>query len=137
MARLEKEKKFRFSGINVPTKQTTHSAGYDVCSRETISMSAGEAYMIGLGVKIVDAPSDYYLELHPRSSLRYKCGAQGVGICDSDYRDEIKMIIYPLFDYTIHEGDRIGQLIPKKIYDVMDCPVNEVIREGGFGSTKK
>jgi dUTP pyrophosphatase len=137
MARLEKEVKFKFSGVYSPTKQTTHSAGYDVCSRETISMSAGEAYMIGLGIKLVDAPSDYYLELHPRSSLRFKCGVSSVGIIDPDYRDEIKIIFYPQFDYTIHEGDRIGQLIPKKIYDVMDCPVNDINRSGGFGSTKK
>ncbi len=35
----------------------------------------------------------YYLELHPRSSLRAKGIGGGVGIIDIDYPDEIKMVL--------------------------------------------
>lgn len=138
MARLEKQHKFKFKELSdgcTPERQTRHSAGYDVFASESVSLSAGECYLMPLGISMVDAPIDYYLELHPRSGFRFRSGCEGLGILDNDYRDEIKMILYPKNDYIINKGDRIGQLIPKKMYDIMDCTTIENDRNGGFGST--
>lgn len=138
MARLEKEKKFTFIADYpdfMPTKQTTQSAGYDICSREDVHMKAGNCYLVKTGVRIQDAPSNYYLELHLRSSIRVKTNSESVGIVDSDFRDEIKVIFHPKKDFVILKGDRIAQLIPKKIYDVMEADSIQSSRSGGFGST--
>ena len=139
MARLEKEPKFKFKSLGgeLPAKQTINSAGWDVCANESVSISAGECYVLGLGIAIESGYDGFYLELHPRSGFRFRSGCEGCGIIDSDYRDEIKMILYPKNDIIIEKGDRIGQLIPKVVYDVMDCEVIDKDRSGGFGSTGK
>jgi len=138
MARLEKNKKFQFKELVdgcAPERQTTRSAGFDVFATESVSLSSGECYLMPLGICLVDAPNDFYLELHSRSGFRYKSGCESVGVIDGDYRDEIKMILYPKNDYIINKGDRIGQLIPKAMYNIMDCKTIEIDRNGGFGST--
>jgi len=138
VARLTKEMKFIFDADHqnfMPCKQTLQSAGFDVKSVEDVEMKAGESYLIGTGVKIKSAPNDFYLELHPRSSIRYKAGCEGVGIIDADFRDEIKVILHPKKDFVILKGDRIAQLIPKRVYDVMEASVKQSSRNGGFGST--
>jgi deoxyuridine 5'-triphosphate nucleotidohydrolase len=141
MARINDiEEMFRFSGdVNMlPVSQTKRSAGFDIKSNESMSMSAGECYILGTGVKLTSGVMGYHLELHPRSSLRFRAGCEGVGIIDSDYRDEIKMILYPQIDFIIKKDDRIGQLIPVRGYsELMDCKVQEVERSGGIGSTDK
>jgi deoxyuridine 5'-triphosphate nucleotidohydrolase len=138
MAKLERQHKFKFKELSdnfTPERQTSYSAGYDVFSSVSISMFAGDCFVIPLGISLIDAPTDYYLELHPRSGFRFRSGCEFVGIIDNDYRDEIKMILYPKNDYIINKGDRIGQLIPKKMYDIMDCTTIGNDRNGGFGST--
>ena len=130
--------KFRFKTENIdfmPIKKTRYSAGYDVFCNGNVKMKKGYCYLIGTGLYIEDAPSDFYLELHPRSSLRFRAGVESVGIIDNDYRGEIKFIFYPKKDYILKVGDRIGQLIPKKMYDIMDCIESDNERFGGFGST--
>ena len=65
------------------------------------------------------------------------------GTIDSDYRGEIKIIIYNHgnTDFVINNGDRIAQMILSpvlkiKFEETNDLP--ETIRgEGGFGSTGK
>ena len=62
---------------------------------------------------------------------------------DSDYRGEIKVIIYNHgdYDFVINNGDRIAQMvlcpvIRMELEEVKDLP--KTIRgEGGFGSTGK
>lgn len=102
--------------------------------------------------------SRYYLELHPRSSLRATGIGGGVGIIDMDYRDEIKMVLSnPITDmaisythqehdligvtydggYQIKRGDKIGQLILKR-HEGYLLPTQYTLdaeRTGGFGST--
>lgn len=119
----------------MPTRQTKHSAGFDVVANEDIELKAGETSVIGTGVKIIKSPSNFYLELHPRSSFRRKLGVTGVGIIDTDYRDEIKLIATPNRDYFILKGERIGQLIAKQYFDVILGVEKDSDRLGGLGST--
>jgi len=131
-------KRFKFKVDDpdlMPIRKTKYSAGYDVFCNEDIRLRKGFSYVVGTGLYIEDAPEDFYLELHPRSSLRFKIGCEGIGIIDNDFRDEIKFILYPKNDYILKVGDRIGQLIPKKMYDVMDCIESDNDRIGGIGST--
>lgn len=64
-----------------------------------------------------------------------------LGTIDADYRGSIGIIVHNISDnvLTIHEGDRIAQLVISKISQAEFTPVdslNETERgEGGFGST--
>ena len=79
----------------------------------------------------------FYL-LAARSSLAYKRGlllANGVGIIDYDYKDEVKVMLYNSkgYDEYIDAGERIAQLIPLQYLPLFPTLDNE--RVGGFGST--
>lgn len=153
-----------FKSINgglLPQRATKHSAGFDVFANEDMVIGAGETKLVGLGISlcnnllgtifgeaILDFYEKFYLELHPRSSLRANGLVGGVGIIDIDYKNEIKMIIHnPLtidadFDYSyknyaIKKGDKIGQLILKR-HEGWLLPAEytkDEERIGGFGST--
>ena len=119
----------------MPQAQTKLSAGYDVKAKKNYKLIKGEKALIGTNVAIKKCSKDYYLELHPRSSLRAKLGCEGIGVIDSDYRKEIMMIVIPDKDYIINRGERIAQLIPKRVLRVTNCEVKQEARTGGIGST--
>lgn len=135
-----------FKSLNgglLPQRATMLSAGFDVFSNEDIVIDASETKIIGLGIQLDLQVRllEYYLELHPRSSLRAKGLGGGIGIIDIDYRDEIKMIITNPSDrqerYTIKRGDKIGQLILKR-HEGNLMPIEYTLqneRVGGFGSS--
>lgn len=119
-----------------PIKSTALSAGYDLFANEDIYTQAGETKLLGLGVCIESCPENYYLELHPRSSLRLKGFTGGVGIIDADYRGEIKLILSSNTLLKINKGDKVAQIIPRENLGlVIDAPILENERKGGFGST--
>ena len=89
---------------------------------------------------------DYEIQIRPRSGLAAKSNITVLntpGTIDSDYRGEIKVIIYNHgdTDFVISNGDRIAQMvlspvIRMELEEVKDLP--KTIRgEGGFGSTGK
>ena len=89
---------------------------------------------------------DYEVQIRPRSGLAAKNNISVLntpGTIDSDYRGEIKVIIYNHGnnDFLINNGDRIAQMIltpvvKMELEETNDLP--ETIRgEGGFGSTGK
>jgi dUTP pyrophosphatase len=89
---------------------------------------------------------DYEIQIRPRSGLAAKNNVSVLntpGTIDSDYRGEIKVIIYNHgnTDFVINNGDRIAQMvlspvIKMELEETNDLP--ETIRgEGGFGSTGK
>ncbi len=175
------------NGGMLPQRSTTHSAGFDVFANEDMEICVGSTEILSLGIAIGEASLNhlinsmpyeigigtldekreaflkrYYLELHPRSSLRAKGLIVMPGIIDMDYRDEIKMIIFngnaisgeekDLRDeikhklsrkehcqkyFRIKKGDKVGQLIFKQHegrYLPADYTKDEK-RVGGIGST--
>ena len=88
-----------------PTKGSEYSAGIDLYASEDVVIMAGETAIVGLGVcidldnfldganskEIYDFVNSYYMELHPRSSLRAKGLVAGVGIIDLDYVPHCKL----------------------------------------------
>ena len=91
-------------------------------------------------------PEGTKANIYARSGLSLKTTlrlSNGVGIIDSNYRDEVKVIFDNIGNepYTIHTGDRIAQMelalifsVPMKIGDVVNMTTD---RKGGFGSTGK
>jgi dUTP pyrophosphatase len=81
-----------------------------------------------------------FLDLRIRSSLALKGVflANGAGVIDSDYPDEIKVPLYNSTDeaFTVSEGDRIAQLLCTTTYRLKGNVIATMRkRSGGFGST--
>ena len=82
--------------------------------------------------------------MYVRSSLGFKKGvtlSNSVGVIDSDYRGEIKVILVNLSKekFTINPGERIAQMVIAK-YEKIEWEEVEQLSEtdrgaGGFGST--
>ena len=111
-----KIKKLRETAVT-PTRGSVASAGYDVyaCLDNAITVSPGETVKIPTGL-CMELPDGYAAFIYARSGLATKKGlapANKVGICDSDYRGEIKIILINLGDedFVINNGDRIAQMI--------------------------
>lgn len=125
-----------------PKKGSRGSAGWDLYSPTSGIIPSGTRKLIKTGV-FVAMPSNLYGRVAPRSGLAYNHGIMTMaGVIDSDYRDEIGVILYNTdekdFKYTT--GDRIAQLIfEKHCDDVVLIKTDELDDTergiGGFGST--
>lgn len=124
----------------LPCRATTQSAGYDISSCEDITIFARGVVRTGLSVVI---PVHCYGHISPRSSLAMKGIAIGGGVIDSDYRGEIKVILFNFSGEPFHikKGQRIAQLILTNItvlpviHEGVVIEDKDVVRVGGFGST--
>ena len=96
----------------------------------------------------------HYLEIALRSSLALRglIIANGIGIVDLDYPDEIGLIVhnpikmstnhgipdqYLLKPFYIQKGDKIAQCTLKEHKGYLMGYESDVVRNGGFGSTDK
>ena len=129
-----------FDNVTLPKRQTEDSAGYDICSYSGCVIPGNSHRLIDTGLSFT-VPEGTYGQLMPRSSLSCKGLLVGAGVIDRDYTGNVKVLIHNLnsSDYEIHAGDRVAQLILKKIStpDVLEVEsLQESERgEGGFGST--
>ena len=128
-----------YSGIQIPTRKTAFSAGYDLQAAENVSVTQGKISLVPTGLKAF-FPCDEVLLIYLRSSLAVKHGlilANGVGVIDADYRGHIILPVTSLVgDFEIKRGMRIAQGIFQKYFTVDGdtLGVGEV-RRGRFGST--
>lgn len=142
----------------VPTVSTRGSAGMDIASRVQIVVPAKEWVTIPTGIAM-EIPGDCYARIAPRSGLAFHYGLMiNAGVIDSDYRGEVKVIMYNpgTTAYHIAAGDKIAQLIFERIYAPSDLfivvsdpnmnmnaePVTESAESSergdqGFGSTER
>lgn len=128
----------------IPTKNSQHAAGYDIYCHHDVVLPAKNKTMIPTGL-IMEIPEGYYGKLESRSSVAWNGHTSiGAGVIDSDYRGEVKVIIFNHSDqdYHIKSGDRIAQLIILKhenfvVTEVDDTGIltNTSRGSGGFGST--
>jgi dUTP pyrophosphatase len=128
----------------LPKFATKQSACFDISASEDCTIIAKHSYAVSTGL-ILDIPEGYSVRIHPRSGLAYKKGITLLnceGIIDSDYTDELKVILYNTsnIDFMINNGDRIaqGELIKSLDYTIDECytkPTQKTDRVGGFGST--
>ena len=97
----------------------------------------------GLSIAI---PEDCEVQIRPRSGLAAKFSISVLntpGTIDSDYRGEIKVILYNHSNksFEVNNSDRIAQMILVPILKMEFDEVNELPGtfrgSGGFGSTGK
>ena len=91
-------------------------------------------------------PKGFYGKLFPRSGLfRRHLITCDTGVIDADYRGAVEVLLmnhYPHEVYTLRTGDRIGQIVFMKKYNVIFEKVSDPVLLGrtkrgsdGFGST--
>ena len=129
----------------LPEYKTEGSAGVDLRANISapILLQPMERKLIPTGI-FMELPHGYEAQVRPRSGLAYKHGitvANAPGTIDSDYRGELKVILVNISNenYTIHDGDRVAQLILAK-HDLLEWQEVESLIEtergsGGFGHT--
>lgn len=129
--------------IELPTRATEYSAGYDFYSPVDIVIQPNESVMIWTDVK-AHMYYDNALFIIPRSSMGKQpiMIANTVGLIDSDYYSNestdgnigFRLLNLGNTPYKIKKGDRIGQGIFVKYGTVKNDNTKEV-RSGGFGHT--
>ena len=132
------------NGAKVPQHGTENSAGFDISSYEELVLLPLTRCAIKTGI-YMKIPKGYYGQIAPRSGLAFKNGIDVfAGIIDSDYRGEIKVILYNsdlIIPLNIKKGDRIAQLIILPYHNPEIKVVNELSESErgnkGFGSTGK
>ena len=132
---------------DLPFYATKGSAGLDVYSNEELELKPLSTTIVKTGL-FVKIPEGYEIQVRPRSGLSAKSKlriANSPGTIDSDYLGEIGIIIDNISDiyhHLIKKGERIAQLVLKKVENIEWEEVEEFseITErnvGGFGSTGK
>ena len=109
-----------------------------------ISIQPGDRIMVPTGL-ILDIPEGHSVRVHARSGLSLKQGlvlANAEGVIDSDYVEELMVLIWNISDNAIeiHTGDRVAQaeLIKDETYSIVETaarPGVKTSRIGGMGST--
>ncbi len=134
--------------VKLPEYKTNGASGMDIIAfiKKPISLKPNMSSIIPTGLSVAFS-KDYEIQIRPRSGLAAKNNISILntpGTIDSDYRGEIKVIIYNhgKEEFVINSGDRIAQMILSPVLKIEleetndDLP--ETIRgEGGFGSTGK
>jgi len=125
----------------LPKRANPTDAGADLTSIGDYTIKPGESMLIDTGVSI-KIPVGYAGILMCRSSQRVKgITSLGDGLIDSDYRGTLRVFLMNLGkkDYEIYVGDKIGQLVIKKveIAEYVDIWNDTERGTGGFGSTGK
>lgn len=136
-----------FSDLPLPVYATEGSSGLDLRAAvdEPVKIESGKVALVPTNLK-VEIPTGYELQVRPRSGLAIKHGIgvlNSPGTIDSDYRGEIKVILFNFGDedFIINRGDRIAQMVVAKVYIanlIQSGSLNISDRgEGGFGHTGK
>lgn len=150
----------------LPTYATNGSAAMDLYSTEEYIIKPGETVTIPVGIK-VDIPRGYALLIQPRSGMSLKSKIRipnSPGLIDSDYHDEIKVIVENIdapikeaniitttdgtienanlygSSYTIGKGERFAQMRLVEVPAINWLEVNSIgefqsDHGEGFGST--
>jgi len=124
---------------------TPQAAGMDVCAaiEKDLCLQTGAIRLIPTGFAMA-IPDGYEIQIRPRSGLAVKHGIgiiNSPGTIDSDYRGEVKIALINLGEvpYTIHRGDRIAQMVVKKVYsarlDMVEILDETDRNKRGFGHT--
>lgn len=153
-------------GAKLPEKKHEGDAGLDIYAAEDVLAEAGKTVAVPTGLKLL-IPRGYEIELRPRSGLSLHTRlrlSNSPATIDAGYRDEIRILItnsspdaelfpelhFPIHDlsvkgsplghYRIRKGERICQMLLKKVEDFdwvsvenMDADKLTEDRCGGLG----
>ena len=139
-------KKLKENAI-LPTYGSAGAAGADLyaCLDEEVTIHPGETAWIPTGIAL-EVPEGCAGLVYARSSLGVKRGlapANKVGVIDSDYRGEIRVVLlnHGKEPQTIQSGERVAQFIITPVltpaYELVEELSDTVRGVSGFGSTGK
>ena len=133
--------------VKLPSYKTSGASGMDLMAfvKEPINVKSKTSSLIPIGLSVAFS-EDYEIQIRPRSGLAAKNNISVLntpGTIDSDYRGEIKVIIFNHGndDFIINNGDRIAQMVLTPVLKMELQEIDELPKtirgEGGFGSTGK
>ena len=133
--------------VELPSYKTSGASGMDLMAfiKSSITVKPKTSILVPTGL-IMAFSEDYEVQIRPRSGLAVKNNISVLntpGTIDSDYRGEIKVIIYNYGDndFIINNKDRIAQMIltpvVKMELEETDNLPKTIRGKGGFGSTGK
>ncbi len=147
MRKFEKITHYQQTPFELPKRATSHSAGYDLASIETIEIKPGEIQKVPTGLKVSMEDGEVLL-VFPRSSLGLKkqlMMANNVGVIDQDYYNNPSNeghILIPIYNFgnqtqIIEKHERVAQGIFVQYLKTEDDVATEEKRISGFGSTDR
>ena len=133
--------------VQLPTYKTNGASGMDLMAfiEKPIDLEPNRSCIIPTGLSL-SFPKKYEIQIRPRSGLAAKNNISVLntpGTIDSDYRGEIKIILYNHGNknFIINNKDRVAQMVLTPIIKMKLEETNELPEsfrgEGGFGSTGK
>ena len=133
--------------VQLPSYKTLGSSGMDLMAfiSSSITIKPRTSRLISTGLSMAFS-QDYEIQIRPRSGLAIKNNISVLntpGTIDSDYRGEIKIILYNHGheDFVINNNDRIAQMILTPVLKMEFQEVDELPNTtrgiDGFGSTGK
>lgn len=131
--------------VPLPRYMTPSAAGMDICAAVTdqLVITPGAIQLIPTGFAMA-IPEGFEAQIRPRSGLAANHGLgliNSPGTIDSDYRGEVKIALINLGTekFTIRRGDRVAQMVIKRVYRAelnLVEKLNPTDRDkGGFGHT--
>lgn len=144
---LEVFAKDAYSSIELPTRATSGSAGYDFMSPFRFTLSPGESVKIPTGIR-VQIEDGWWLGCFPRSGLGFKYRVQldnTVGVIDRDYYySDNEGHIFAKITNDSKENKTVDVPQYAKFMQAIFIPYGityddhaDGIRNGGMGSTDK
>ena len=133
--------------VTLPSYKTKGASGMDLIAfvKEKIVIKPRTSALIPTGLSVAFS-EDYELQIRPRSGLAAKNNISVLitpGTIDSDYRGELKIIIFnhSNYDFVVNNNDRVAQMVLTPVAKMELEEANELPKtlrgEGGFGSTGK
>lgn len=130
--------------VPLPQKMTAGASGYDLRAylEHPVPLAKGAHALVPTGLRIM-MPRGLEAQVRARSGLAAKHGIMvlnGPGTIDSDYRGEIKVILFNAgnTEFVVQPGERIAQLIFAHV-PATQLTCGQVAASsrgaGGFGST--
>ena len=131
----------------LPTYGSLEAAGADLyaCLEESVEIQPGEVFWVPTGIAL-EVPKGCVGLIYARSSMGVKRGlapANKVGVIDSDYRGEIRVVLlnHSKQVQTIAPGERVAQFVITPVltpqYEEVEDLSDTARGAGGFGSTGK
>jgi len=130
------------SKATLPSRGSRFWAGHDLYALEEVLIPAQGQKLIGTGIEI-GIWQGTYARIAPRRGLAHKESIGiGGGVINADHLGEVKVVIminHGKKNYQVEEGERIAQMIIKKIdtSGMMEVDRLQITDQGdkGFGRT--
>ena len=131
--------------VEIPTYKTKGASGMDLMAfiEKPIKLPPNNSCLVPTGISIAFS-KDFEIQIRPRSGLSAKNNISVLntpGTIDSDYRGEIKIILFNhgKENFIINNKDRVAQIILVPVnkidFEEVENLPNTLRGKGGFGST--